>query len=150
MTSKYRLQIQSTAAHYQLDPLLLEAQVFEESADRADAFRYEPAFYERYRAGKLNWAPWGPLAACSYGLLQIIYATAVGEGFAGRPEALFDPVTNLLCGAHHLRTLLDRTGGNQDAALAAYNGGLTGNLAPPYRNAAYLARVLAFRDRLTP
>ena len=38
-------------------------------------------------------------------------------------EDLFDPDINIRYGSFHLRELLDRYGGNEVAALAAYNAG---------------------------
>lgn len=149
MISTHRPDLLTIAARYQLDPRLLEAQVWVESSDNPFALRYEHAFYVRYLQGKPQWSAWGPLAACSYGLLQIVFATAVEDGFHGRPEDLFVPAIGLNAGALHFRKLLDHLGGDESAALAAYNGGLGGNQTPPYRNADYLSRVLAFRDRLT-
>lgn len=149
MISAHRPDILTTAARYHLDPYLLEAQVWVESSDNPFAFRYESSFYTTYLKAKPFWSAWGPLAACSYGLLQILFATAVEDGFAKRPEELFVPIIGLDAGAYHLRTLLDRLKGDPSAALASYNGGLVGNQHQPYRNQGYVDRVLNFRDRLT-
>lgn len=124
----YDDQIQRIAAELHLPFDLLQAQVLQESSGYADAFRWEPAYYRHYIVGNPNAVAigYGPLAACSYGLLQILFETAVEQGFKGRPEELFDPLTGLRAGAQYLRALWDRLGGTDDVypqALAAYNGG---------------------------
>lgn len=143
--SSHRLLIETLARSRQLDPDLLEAQILVESSDNLFAFRYEPAFYHHYLAGKLEWTSWGPLAACSYGLLQILGAVAVELGFTGAPQDLFVPNTNLFYGTKKLARLRDQCSGNMDAAVASYNGGLVGNVLPPYRNQVYLQKVLDIR-----
>lgn len=141
MISKHRALIEHTAAGCGLDPRVIEAQVFVESSDRADAFRYEPAFYGRYVEGRPQWAEWGPLAACSYGLLQVMFVVAVECGFKGQPQHLFNPLTGLQWGIIKLNRMVNLCGGNMDVALASYNGGVAGNLKPPYRNALYVGKV---------
>jgi len=125
MTSQYRALIEATARPLGLDARLLEGQVFQESSDQADAFRFEPAFYRRYvkdnPAAKA--AQYGPLAACSYGLLQIMLETAVEFGFTGQPWDLFRPSVGLAAGARYLAHLRDLHGGDMTAALLAFNGG---------------------------
>lgn len=143
--------IQQHALAIRWDPWLLEAQILVESSGDHWAFRPEPAFYTQYIKDNPAWThrPEGPLAACSYGLLQILFATAVDRGFPGRPEDLFDIQTNLHWGGRHLAYLrehvLDPAG-----ILAAYNGGLNGNTFLPYRSQAYADKVLAQRAQLVP
>ena len=67
-------------------------------------------------------------SAGAEGLMQITPATARfiahrsgGVGF--RASDLGDPQINIQYGAYYLRYLLDRYGGNETLALAAYNGG---------------------------
>ena len=147
--SQYRVLIEGVALQRDLDPDLLEAQVLVESADDPLAFRFEPAFYARYLKGKPQWVVWGPLAACSYGLLQILGAVAIELGFSGPPTDLFHPNTNLFWGAKKLADLRDACDGNIHAAIAAYNGGLRANQTPPFRNQAYLQKVLDTQVQLT-
>jgi hypothetical protein len=104
MKTTHRPLIDTVAARYALDADLLEAQVIIESSGQADAFRWEEGFYQHYILGKtLPYGDLGPLAACSYGLLQIMFAVAYELGFRGRPEELFVPAVGLDLGAKKLR-----------------------------------------------
>lgn len=147
MTSQYRPEIIAAAAAQNLDPLLVEAVVWQESSDKRFAFRYEPAFWERYLYGRAH-APgieFGPLAACSYGLMQVLYTVAREDGFSGAPEELFDVIPALQVGCVHLRKMLDWAQGDDAKALAAYNAG-TGNWQA---GQDYAASVLAWKAKLT-
>jgi soluble lytic murein transglycosylase len=67
-------------------------------------------------------------AAGAEGLMQITPATARfiahrSGGVAFRPSDLGDAQINIQYGSYYLRYLLDRYGGNETLALAAYNGG---------------------------
>jgi soluble lytic murein transglycosylase len=68
--------------------------------------------------------------ARAYGLTQVLPSTGrqlsrrLGLG-SFRTAMLFDPDVNLQLGTEYLRDLLDRNGGRQEAALAAYNAGQT-------------------------
>ncbi len=123
----YTALIQQVATTYRLPFALLQSQVIQESGGDPFAFRYERLFWGTYI--KSNMAAkaraYGPLAACSFGLLQILMETAMERGFTGRPEELFDPLVGLTWGATHLRHLWDGLGGKADTyrpALARYNG----------------------------
>jgi soluble lytic murein transglycosylase-like protein len=127
----------------------LAAQVLVESSGDPNAFRYEHAFFVSYI--KDNPAAkgyrFGPLAACSYGLLQILYETALEIGFIGRPEYLFDPEVGLTAGAKHMKKTWDWAGGtlaDYPRALSAYNGGQgLARKAPPFANQSYIDKVYA-------
>jgi soluble lytic murein transglycosylase-like protein len=85
--SVYRPQIERIAGRYDLDPVLVEAVVWTESTDHTDAFRPEPNFYRRYLKGKPEWAGWVPRRiSSSYGLMQVMYTTAILNGWAGEPR----------------------------------------------------------------
>jgi len=67
-------------------------------------------------------------SAGAEGLMQITPATARfiahrSGGVAFRASDLGDPQINIQYGSYYLRYLLDRYGGNETLALAAYNGG---------------------------
>lgn len=136
-----------TAAKYQLSPELLAAQVLVESSGQPDAFRFEPAFYKTYVKGNANAkaARFGPLAACSYGPLQILLETAVEIGFTGYPEELFNPAVGLDWGAKYLASLLAWAKGDYAKAWCAYNGGKGAAAKPPYPNQIYADKVLAMK-----
>lgn len=109
---------------YNLDYDLLRAQVDVESAGDAWAFRYEPAFFERYIRNRptVAGARYGPLAACSFGLMQIVLETAIELGFDESPERLFDPRVGLAFGAKYLQKCIARADGSYRIGLEHYNG----------------------------
>lgn len=120
----YRGSIEFAAKKYGLDPDLVEAVVIQESSGRADAFRFEPGFYEQYLKGKAEYA--GQIRrriSSSYGLMQVMFTTAQQYGYPYEPEMLFLPGTNLDYGCRHLAALFDWAKGDGVKALAAYNGG---------------------------
>jgi hypothetical protein len=143
--------IRQFADSYGLIDDLFRAQIIQESAGLSDAFRFEPAFYRRYIRGNPHAktpAVYGPLAACSYGLMQIMLETAWSIGFNDRPEVLFDTTTNLKWGCTYMRFLLDAYHENYPKALAAYNGGPGAVLnGPPYRTQDYVNAVYSRAHR---
>ena len=143
MLPAIRQSIHTLAASINWSPTLLEAQVVVESAGDPWAFRYEPAFWAHYLIHNAAAKTHNPFGACSFGLLQIMYEVAVEEGFTGRPEELWTPATGLMCGVRHLQKLRMWRPSDDHAVLAAYNGGMAGNGGAPYRNQAYITRVLA-------
>lgn len=146
----YGAHVLAAAREFNLDPELLHAQILVESAGDPWAFRFEPDFWHHYLVpkGSALLGGSGPLLACSYGLLQPLLQVCRERGFQGHPEDLFDPTVNLFWGCTQLVYLRAKLPVDYDirALLASYNGGLEGNLHPPYRNAAYAERVLAQRD----
>ena len=124
MRSPYREAIRSAAIVVGLDARLVEAVVLQESGGRADAFRYEAGYFARYLATNPRFAEWEPRrVASSYGLMQVMYPTALDLGFRGEPEELFRIALNLQLGSTLLAKLLARFAGSVPMALAAYNGG---------------------------
>ena len=143
MTTAHDDLILQVAGAYGLPFDLLQSQVVKESSGHADAFRYESAFYERYmkhNTSALGFS-YGPLAACSYGLLQVMLETALEVAqFDGKPSDLFVPRIGLTIGAKVLKAYWDKLGGTPDTykrALARYNG--TGEAATQYADAIYVA-----------
>lgn len=79
----------------------------------------------------------------SWGLMQVMGAVAREHGFSGNYlSELCDPLVGLEYGCRHLAADLRWANGNVAQALAAYNGGRGGNAMPPFRNAAYAAKIL--------
>jgi soluble lytic murein transglycosylase len=103
------------------------------------------------------------------GLMQILPSTARfiarrSGGTAFRESDLADPQVNIAYGSWYLRYLLDRYGGSEPLALAAYNGGetnldrwlarsarrdraFTANDIPFSETRAYVDRVLRLQER---
>jgi soluble lytic murein transglycosylase-like protein len=125
--------IEAVAKKYDLHLELVDAIVWRESNYDLWAVRYEPGFFERY----IKNAKVVPLVPCSeaterslrahsFGLMQIMGATARERGFAGTYlTELCDPVTNLDVGCRHLDFLVgkyfDKYG--WPGVIAAYNAG---------------------------
>ena len=134
MTPAIEALIVQIATEETLPVDLLRAQVLVESSGQSDAFRFEPAYYQQYIKGHpAKGLAYGPLAACSYGLLQILLETAIEQGFTGRPEQLFDPEIGLRVGAAELVrlwTLVGKTPESYRHALALYNGGQSLRVVP--------------------
>ena len=138
--------IGEVASTYRLPAVTLEAMVLVESSDDPYAFRYEPEFFHHYVRynDQAKGFRYGPLAACSYGLLQVMLETALEAGFDGQPQELFSPRVGLAWGAKHLAALYwGWADADIDRAVAAYNGGTRGNVSRPFRNQVYLDRVTA-------
>lgn len=147
MRSPYREVVESEAAARSLDPLLVEAVIWQESSGQADAFRFEPGYWERYCKGKPEWEGWEPRrVASSYGLMQVMYPTALAYGYEGPPEGLFVIPVNIGVGCAVLAGLLKQFSGNVEDALAAYNGGPGGIGRPGPRS--YAIRVTDRYERL--
>lgn len=143
----YNALITATATVYGLDPHLIMAIATKESSLHADAFRYEPDFWERYLKDHKDYQGANPRrVSSSYGLMQIMFPTARESGFDGEPEELFVPSTNLRYGCVLFKQLLDWADGNEMKALGAYNGG-KGNWDKDLPQ-QYAQHVLALRDQI--
>ena len=120
-STAFGAEIDAAAATNGIDPALLKGLVSQESGFDPNA---------RSGAGAL-------------GLTQLMPGTAAGLGVTNP----LDPVQSLQGGAKYLRQQLDRFGGDEKLALAAYNAG-PGAVAkfggvPPYRETQnYLNSVL--------
>ena len=155
MATRYWAEIVAAAAKHGLDPVLVEAVVLTESSGNADAFRFEPAFWNRYLKPKNLYPNANPRrVSSSYGLLQTMFPVAVERGFDPKsaPELLFIPEMALEYGCRQLKMLMDWADkGWPDipadqrlrAVLASYNAGRGGNIpGTTLRAAGYAAKVL--------
>lgn len=126
---RYEHIVRGHAENYRLDPALVAAVIYQESKFDPDA---------RSDSGAI-------------GLMQLLPETA--EGIATRTGGsrfevndLYDPELNVRYGSWYLRNLLDKYG-NEEDALAAYNGGQgnvdRGVLYPETRH--YVERVRELR-----
>ncbi|NNE98859.1 MAG: lytic transglycosylase domain-containing protein [Pyrinomonadaceae bacterium] len=106
---------------YRIDPLLIYAQMHQESA-----------FKKRARSHK-----------GASGLMQLMPATARRFGVT----KIYDPEQNIYAGVRYMRWLLNKFNGNVVLALAGYNAGegavmKYGNNVPPYRETReYVRRI---------
>lgn len=145
------LLIERVAKRHDLPVSLVSAIVRVESGGDPWAIRYEPQFYDHYIAPKpvKGKAPCsaqteGRMQATSWGLMQIMGATARETGFNGVfLSQLCDPETGLDWGCRYLIRLFKRFGGQGDeAVIAAYNAGSprkTGTGA--FVNQAYVDKI---------
>lgn len=145
MTFWYGADVQAIAARHGLDPDLVQAVALVESSGLTHAYRFEPAFWDRYLHDKPEWDGANPArVSASYGLMQVMFPVAVEHGMprSDPPEYLFVPLIGLDYGCRVLAARLAWAQGDVSAALASYNGGKGGN-APggPLRNQAYVDRV---------
>lgn len=167
----YRAAIQRAADHHRIPRLVLLAIAWQESHGGAvkdvgrwtwapsRLYRFEPGFWDRYLAGKPEWAPpgkhpavveaWKRRVSASYGICQVMFPTAVQHAYGGTPESLLDPFQSAWFGARHLRHLLDGPAkGDLPAALAGYNTGRSRAELTTYDDEvlARLARLRAYAD----
>jgi len=102
---RYEQIVRGHARHYELDPALLAAVIYQESKFKASA---------RSSSGAV-------------GLMQLLPSTAEGialhtGGTAFRVNDLYDPEINVRYGAWYLHHLIEKYG-DEETALAAYNAG---------------------------
>lgn len=147
----------ATERQYTIVPHMLKALAFVESSWNPRAYRFEPLYWERYLKNDSHWSGRDPQeVSASYGLCQLMYPTAVGIGFDGDTERLYNPAINIDLGGRYLRLLLDGVWRDKDAwydfpisamdvSLSRYNGGTVGNPRADgtLRNQSYVNKVLA-------
>jgi soluble lytic murein transglycosylase-like protein len=144
----YRPEVELIAIRHALTPDLVQAVCLVESAGLTNAYRAEPAFWDRYLKGKPEWDGSNPArVSASYGLMQVMFPVAVEHGMARTepPEYLFVPLIGLDYGCRVLAKRLEWARGDLRSALASYNGGKKGNEPGTLRlrNATYADKVLA-------
>lgn len=112
---QYDQVIAAAAQVYGVDPALVKGHMAAESNFNPRAYRAEPK-----------------LGDASYGLMQLLHQTAARYSNVEVPTdadqanltGLYDPGVNIPIAAHLIADNLAATGGNVDAAIAAYNEGL--------------------------
>jgi len=115
--------IVDSSKRYGIDPLLIYAQMHQESGFKLKATSYKGAS----------------------GLMQLMPATAVRFGVTN----IYEPKQNIDAGVKYMRWLLDKFGGDVELALAGYNAGegavmKYGYQIPPYRETQeYVRRITA-------
>lgn len=121
--SKIDAYILDSSRRYNIDPLLIYAQMHQESSFKLKALSYKGAS----------------------GLMQLMPATARRLGVTD----IYNPKQNIEGGIKYMRILLDMFGGNVALALAGYNAGegavlKYGRQIPPYRETQeYVRRISA-------
>ena len=121
--------ITASSARYNIDPLLIYAQMHQESAFKLKATSYKGA----------------------RGLMQLMPATAIRFGVTD----IYNPKQNIDAGVKYMRWLLNKFGGSVELALAGYNAGegavmKYGNNIPPYRETQeYVRRIGARYNQIT-
>jgi soluble lytic murein transglycosylase-like protein len=128
-----------------VDPYVIEALIWQESAGAPHAIRYEPAYVNRYLYAngqpKPEWSrglqgaalqAWFRRVASSYGLLQVLFPSAVwmGLSMSSEPEVLFQPSANLRWGLKLWCHFSKLAGGDLHATALKWNGG--GNPSYPF------------------
>jgi soluble lytic murein transglycosylase-like protein len=122
-STRYDSAIEEHAAAHRVRPELVRAVI-----------QVESAFNPRARSNK-----------GAMGLMQLMPDTAADLGVTNA----YDPEQNIRGGVAYLRQLLDKFGGNEELALAAYNAGpgavtKYGDAIPPYRETRqYVDKVRA-------
>lgn len=132
----WRDRICRIARAYSLDPFLVAAVVVQESEGNTFAIRPEMGFWARYLPGIMKlfqrtpskrddqWAAFPQLASASYGLMQVLYVTAIELGAVLMyPTELCNPDVGLEYGCRKLADCLHRANGDVGVALRLYNGG---------------------------
>jgi len=134
--AQYSEKIAKYAAKHAVPAHVVIGMVAQESAGVPTAVRVEPGFWRRYGAAMIRraagtrnkyddkWMRFWMLASCSYGLMQVIYQTALEAGYELQyPTDLCDPDLGLDAGCKIFRKCLDRADGRTYGGLMRYNGG---------------------------
>lgn len=116
--------ITESSARYKIDPLLIYAQMHQESGFKLKATSNKGA----------------------RGLMQLMPGTAIRFGVTD----IYNPKQNIDAGIKYMRWLLDKFGGDVSLALAGYNAGegavmKYGNQIPPYRETQEYVRRIGAR-----
>lgn len=149
--SQYQDLIQQTAAQFSIDPILVMALIWQESAGETWAYRYEKSFYDRqmfhnpaFFAEKLNISQeTEKISQCiSWGLLQIMGVVAREVGYDGKLAKLCVPERGLFWSCKKLKSLLEKYSDIQDV-IASWNAGSPRKLDNgEYFNQLYVTSVV--------
>jgi soluble lytic murein transglycosylase-like protein len=84
----------------------------------------------------------------AFGLMQVLYSTAVGLGYEGDPEGLYDPETNIDLGVKLMAQIIQRTGSDFSAMYSAYNSGSATKYLSSTQVAANVNRALTWLSQV--
>lgn len=84
----------------------------------------------------------------AFGLMQVLYSTAVGLGYPGDPEGLYDPETNIDLGSKLMAQIMQRTGSDFSAMYSAYNSGSPTKYLSSSQVAANVNRALTWLSQV--
>lgn len=146
--------IEAIALQWSVPLDLVLAVVATESSGHSGALRYEKHFDYLYNvpdfAKRFGWTEETEitLQRISWGLMQIMLATARWRGFQSHPQELLKPAVGVTWGTYHLAQLFGKYGDWQ-RAISAYNQGspATNILTGKFKNQAYVDKVNAHRGR---
>jgi len=139
-----------TWTHKDLLRQIMPALVEIESSRNQNAVRYEPNYRWTVQTPKkpalCSDETEQALQRFSWGLCQIMGATARGIGFQGWLTELLGPKTNLQWGLAYLNRLVEKFGDAPADLISAWNQGMPKRKEPggqEYMNQGYVDRVLA-------
>lgn len=125
----YKDDIANASTDYGIPVSWIQAVIMTESSGNPNAYRAEPQIND-----------------ASYGLMQLLYSTAKGLGYAGAAEGLYDPKTNVRLGTYYLKQIASRpnVGMDIERVYSAYNSGKPDNYLTNPTVKANVARLMSF------
>ena len=133
-----------TASRWLAIPEGLRGRYAQEITNAADRYGVDPGLVQSVIRVESAFNPWAVSRKGAQGLMQLMPRTASSLGV----RDAFNPAQNIDGGVRHLRSLIDRYGGNLPLALAAYNAGAQAvdwyRGIPPYpETQQYVQRILS-------
>lgn len=131
MLEPYDALIRSNAERWSVPISWIKAVIMQESSGNPNAYRAEPQ-----------------IGDASYGLMQLLYRTAKGLGYAGTPEGLYDPATNIELGTKLLGQLRRSYGDDFSRVYSAYNSGSPDRYLTSSQVADHVNKAIAWLERV--
>lgn len=153
----FRNMIIDIAHTYKLDYRLVAAICEHESSWNPFAWRYEPT-YQWLNQKAIDKKPTPAQKAlerfgqmCSWGLGQMMGATARDLGLGGNLPSLCDPKTSITFTCIYLSRLFAKFEGDENHVIAAYNGGPGVKIVDDkgnFSNQTYVASILTIKTTI--